>query len=193
MVALQKPYDIAYIDPPWDYKGQLQHGGAGKGDSGGAVKHYGTVKLARLKTFPMLDILTDNALVYMWVTNPHLAQGIDLIQSWGLKYATVGFVWDKVKVNPGFYTMSQCELCLIAKKGKIPQPRGLRNVRQYVHHHREAHSKKPDEVRLRIERMFPTQRKVELFARAQSLGWDTWGNEVSSQTELSTFLKSKGW
>ena len=114
----------------------------------------------------------------MWVTNPHLDQGIELMKAWGFKWATVGFVWDKVRVNPGFYTMSQCELCLIGKVGKIPRPRGERNIRQYVQHKRERHSKKPDEVRKRIEEMFPTQKKLELFAREKNDGWDYWGNEV---------------
>ena len=40
-------YDIIYADPPWDYKGQLQHAGPGSGDTGGAVRHYPTVTLSR--------------------------------------------------------------------------------------------------------------------------------------------------
>ena len=120
----------------------------------------------------------------MWATNPHLDQAIDLGKAWGFAWATVAFVWDKERVNPGFYTMSQCELCLVFKKGKIPSPRGARNVRQLVTARREAHSKKPDEVRLRIERMFPRLRKVELFARERdgrgqaASAWETWGFEA---------------
>jgi len=141
----------------------------------------------------MQSILADDALVFMWITNPHLDQGIELIKSWGLKYATVAFVWDKTKVNPGFYTMSQCELCIVAKKGKIPRPRGARNIRQLVTHPREQHSKKPDEVRSRIELMFPEQKKVELFAREKHEGWDCWGNETDSTVELRDHLASMGW
>ena len=68
-------------------------------------------------------------------------------------------------MNPGFYTLSQCELCLVFKRGKIPRPRGSRNVRQLVSAPRGPHSAKPDEVRRRIGLMFPEQRKIELFAR----------------------------
>jgi N6-adenosine-specific RNA methylase IME4 len=192
-IRLQKKYDIVYLDPPWDYKGQLQHSKPGTGDTGGAARHYGTLKLSRLKQFPIQTILADDALVFMWVTNPHLDQGIELIKSWGLKYATVAFVWDKTKVNPGFYTMSQCELCIVAKKGKIPRPRGARNIRQLVTHPREQHSKKPDDVRHRIEAMFPEQTKVELFAREKSEGWDCWGNETDSTVELRDHLATMGW
>tara|TARA_A100001011_G_scaffold379234_1_gene444999 strand:+ start:17867 stop:18412 length:546 start_codon:yes stop_codon:yes gene_type:complete len=181
------------LDPPWDYKGQLQHSKPGMGDTGGASKHYGTLKLKQLKQFPMQKLLSDDALVFMWVTNPHLDQGIELIKSWGLKYATVGFVWNKMRVNPGFYTMSQCELCIIGKNGKIPRPRGARNVRQYLEHLREKHSKKPDEVRARIEQMFPDQTKVELFAREKHSGWSAWGDEVAGCESLNGYLNELGW
>ncbi len=173
-------YPIIYCDPPWDYKGQKQHAGKGKKDTGGAISHYPTMKLKELKKLkPMIDTLSANdCLLFMWATSPHLDQAIDLMKAWGFKWATVGFVWDKGRVNPSFYTMSQVELCLVGKKGKIPQPRGARNIRQYVSHPREKHSKKPDEVRKRIELMFPTQPKIELFAREVVKWWSAWGNEV---------------
>ena len=123
------------------------------------------------------DLAATDCLLFMWSSSPHLDQAIDLMKHWGFKWSTVGFCWDKTRVNPSFYTMSQIELCLIGKKGKIPQPRGARNVRQYVEHPREKHSKKPHEVRKRIELMFPTQNKIELFAREKAIGWDSWGNE----------------
>jgi len=176
-------YDILYADPPWDYKGQLQHAGPGSGDSGGASRHYPTVTLDDLKTLPVPEIAADNSLLFLWATNPHLDQAIGLGKAWGFQWAPVAFIWDKGRVNPGFYTMSQCELCLVFKRGRIPQPRGARNVRQLVHAPRSEHSRKPGEVRRHIEAMFPTQRKIELFARPSSRepvpgGWETWGLEV---------------
>ena len=171
-------FDIVYADPPWDYKGQLQHAGPGSSDTGGAVRHYGTVTLEELKKLRVDGIAAENSLLFLWATNPHLDQAIDLGKSWGFKWATVAFVWDKVRVNPGFYTMSQCELCLVMKKGKIPEPRGARNVRQLVTEKRGAHSRKPDEVRRRIDAMFTDLRKIELFARGPVSGWTTWGLEA---------------
>ena len=73
--------------------------------------------------------------------------------------------------------MSQCELCLVFKRGKIPEPRGARNVKQYVEAERGRHSTKPEEVRRRISDMFPTQKKIELFARVSAEGWEAWGLE----------------
>ena len=168
-------YEIVYADPPWDYKGQLQHAGPGSADTGGAVRHYPTVVLADLKKLDVGGIAAENSLLFLWATSPHLDQAIDLGKAWGFAWATVAFVWDKGRVNPGFYTMSQCELCLVFKRGKIPRPRGRRNVRQLVCAERGPHSAKPEEVRRRIDAMFPSQRRIELFARRQATGWAAWG------------------
>ena len=168
-------FQIIYADPPWDYRGQLQHAGPGSNDTGGAIRHYPTVTLSDLKELPISKIAADDCLLFLWATNPHLDQAIDLGKSWGFSWATVAFVWDKIRVNPGFYTLSQCELCLVFKRGKIPRPRGARNVRQLVSAKRGPHSVKPVEVRERIQKMFPGQNKIELFARRETEGWVAWG------------------
>ncbi len=172
-------YDVIYADPPWDYKGQLQHSGPGSGDTGGAARHYPTVTLEGLKRLDVGGIAADDSVLFLWATNPHLDQAIELGKAWGFGWATVAFVWDKQRVNPGFYTLSQCELCLVFKRGRIPRPRGRRDVRQLVSARRGAHSAKPEEVRRRIGLMFPAQRKIELFARSSCEGWDAWGIEAA--------------
>jgi len=188
-----EPYQIIYADPPWDYKGQTQHNGKDGKSTGSSGVHYPTLTLSDLKQLPIQSISDPNGcLLFMWATSPHLDQAIDLLKSWGFSWATVGFVWDKQKVNPGFYTMSQCELCLIGKIGKIPLPRGARNIRQLVSEMRGKHSAKPDEVRYRIECMFPTQRKLEMFARESYVGWDCWGNECPHSTDVFNLARASG-
>lgn len=177
-------YQIIYCDPPWDYKGQTQYGGSKMQETGGALKHYPTMKLDDLKKLDICSFADDDCLLFMWSSSPHLDQAIELMKAWGFSWATVGFVWNKIRVNPGFYTMSQIELCLIGKKGRIPKPRGARNIRQYVRAPRGRHSAKPDEVRDRIGRMFPDQNKLELFARHKFAGWYSWGNEVEPDIKL---------
>ena len=172
-------YAILYADPPWDYKGQLQHTGAGGRDSGGAARHYPTVPMREMALWPVHELAEDDALLFLWSSSPHLDQAIDLGKAWGFSWATIAFVWNKVRTNPGFYTMSQCELCLAFKRGRIPHPRGSRNIRQYVEAPRGAHSAKPEEVRRRIDEMFPEQSKIELFARVRAPGWFPWGLEIA--------------
>lgn len=44
---------------------------------------------------------------------------------------------------------------------------------------REAHSKKPSEIRERIVSLFGDLSRIELFARESAVGWDTWGDDVN--------------
>ena len=182
-----KKYGIIYIDPPWEYKKsraildtRKKYKGSSKADD-----HYPTMSLTELKKLLINEMLEDNALVFMWTTGPLLKRSIRLGTTWGLQYATIGFVWDKQQVNPGNYTMSQIELCLIFKKGAIPTPRGARNVKQFLSQERREHSRKPDEVRRRIDEMFPDLKKLEMFARSMpDNDWDAYGNEVNRFREL---------
>ncbi len=170
-------YQIIYADPPWDY-GKLQHG-HGKKTTQGASTHYDVMSsddLGELNVQALAD--PTGTLLFMWTTGPMLVRATTLMEKWGFQYATMAFVWEKQRPNPGYYTMSQTEFCLVGKMGKIPQPRGARNVRQFLSQKRGPHSAKPDEVRCRIEQMFPTQRKIELFARTMVPGWDAWGIDV---------------
>ena len=184
----KKKYSIIYADPPWDYKGKLQF------DKSGITKHnknwnkdifvssasfkYPTLPTKILKTLDINSISKDNCLLFLWTTNPHLKQAIELGEFWGFDYKTVGFVWNKGVHNPGQYTLSYCELCLIFKKGKIPKPRGLRNVKQLIEIKRTKHSEKPICVAENIRKMFPDQNRIELFARSEKYGWDCWGLEI---------------
>ena len=56
------------------------------------------------------SIANKDCLLFMWVSSPHMEQAFELGKSWGFTYSTVAFVWDKQRVCPGFYTMSQCEM-----------------------------------------------------------------------------------
>lgn len=181
-------FQIIYADPPWDYGGKMQFDKSGiKTENPGFTRNvfisaadfkYPTLKTPELMDLNVPAIADDDCLLFMWATNPHLAQAIELGKSWGFEYKTVGFVWNKMVHNPGKYTMSYCELCLIFKKGRIPSPRGARNVKQLVEERRGAHSEKPAQIRDNIQSMFPQQRKIELFARHRTNGWDVWGLEA---------------
>ena len=170
-------YGIVYCDPPWSYENS-QHSGSADRLTGSADSHYPTMTIEEIKDLPVESIAADDCLLFMWTSSPHLDRAIEVGGAWGFKYITVGFCWVKDRINPSNYTMSQIELCLLFKRGRIPKPRGARNVRQLVEAPRGRHSAKPVEVRERIEAMFPEQEKIELFARERMEGWKCWGNEV---------------
>ena len=183
-----KRYDIIYADPPWHYNGKLQFDKSSTGKESldpekrifisSASFKYPTVKTKDLMRISICSIAKDDCLLFMWSTNPHLAQAIKLGEAWGFEYKTVAFVWDKMNHNPGQYTLSNCELCLVFKRGRIPKPRGARNIQQLVKSPRREHSMKPDEVRNKIAELFPTQERIELFARSHPPGWDVWGLDI---------------
>lgn len=188
-----KTYDIIYADPPWHYNGKLQYDRSGliSNNDGwnrrifvsSASFKYPTILLQDLKKLQVQSISKEDSLLFLWTTNPHLAQAIELGQAWGFEYKTVAFVWNKMNHNPGHYTLSYCELCLLFKRGRIPTPRGARNVKQLIEVPRNEHSQKPIEVAQGIFDMFPTQSKIELFARDRKEGFDVWGIDVVNQGE----------
>lgn len=183
-----KKYDIIYADPPWDYNGKIQFDKSSKSKEiidlrkkifiSSASFKYPTLKLKELIKLDILSIAEKDCLLFMWATNPHLEQSIKLGNAWGFEYRTVAFIWNKMIHNPGKYTLSNCEQCLVFKRGKIPSPRGARNIQQLVNIPRTKHSEKPLEIRDNITKMFPTQKKIELFARTTSSNWDSWGLDI---------------
>lgn len=184
----QKKYSVIYADPPWHYNGKMQFDKSGTTKTNpnwqkhifisSACFKYPTLPTKDLKTLPIELIAKDDCLLFMWSTNPHLEQAISLGTAWGFEYKTVAFVWNKMTHNPGQYTLSYCELCLLFKRGRIPKPRGARNIKQLIEEPRRIHSQKPEEAAERISKMFPMQEKIELFARHRRDGWDAWGLDV---------------
>jgi len=181
-MSAQQKFSILYGDPCWDYKGQTQHSTTSA--TGGANSHYPTLTLEQLKLFDVQSVCEEDALLFLWTSSPHLDQAIELMRAWGFQYKTIAFVWEKQRANPGYYTLSECELCIVGKRGKIPSPRGSRRERQFLSELRRAHSQKPDEIRNRIGRMFPAQNKLEMFARTQTPGWAVFGNEVEGSIQI---------
>ena len=183
-----KKYDIIYADPPWDYGGKMQYDKSSiKTENIGFTKNifissatfkYPTLKLKELKKLDVNSIAADDCLLFLWTTGPQLANSIELATAWGFEYKTVAFIWDKMVHNPGRYTLSQTEQCLVFKKGRIPSPRGARNIKQLIAFPRCKHSEKPEIVIDGITKMFPAQNKIELFARNNYNGWDNWGLEI---------------
>lgn len=189
----EQTFDIIYADPPWDYNGKLQYDKSSKSAENidfarnifisSAVFKYPTLKLEQLVQIPIHEIAKPDCLLFMWTSSPHLVHAIELGNAWGFEYRTVAFVWDKMVHNPGKYTLSNCELCLVFKRGRIPTPRGARNIQQLIRFPRGKHSEKPVQVLQAIEKMFPTQKRIELFARKKFQGWEVWGLEVPTKQE----------
>lgn len=154
---------------------------------GGVEGHYKTMNINELIRMGNVinKISEENCLIFMWATFPNLKEALKLIENWGFQYKTLGFSWVKVnKKNKkpffgiGFYTKSNCEVCLIGIKGKPSTLIKSNKVSSCIISERREHSRKPDEARERIDELVGQVPKIELFARQQYKDWDCWGNEV---------------
>ena len=173
-----KKYDIIYADPAWKYEDNTLFG------KGGWYMPYSTMATPEICDMPVQSIAKDDCLLFMWIVDQYLEDALKVGKSWGFQFSTIAFVWDKQLPVLGAFNQKQVEQCFLFRKGKIPQPRGKRNIRQFLSCKKGGHSVKPLEIQHRITEMFPTQSKIELFARPSPLfkglddGWDYWGNEV---------------
>lgn len=181
-----KKYTIFYADPPWKYENAIVNSKRKRRSESRASDHYPTLELEEICAIPIKPLAEKDALLYLWTTGTHMEEAIKVGQAWGFTFKTVAFVWNKNISVAGFYTMTQCEYCLVFKHGRIPKPHGDRNIRQLLETtetefhtiKRGKHSVKPYQIRKRIEKMHPEQSKIELFAREAFPGWDNWGNEI---------------
>lgn len=190
-------YGVIYADPPWTFQ---THSDKGKGRS--AVAHYDCMSLADIKALPVADLAAQDCVLLLWTTDPHLRNAFDVIEAWGFAYKTVGFYWAKCPqdtyqrgytddwpIGTGYWTRANPEQCLLATRG---HPKRLNaDVRKLIVSPRREHSRKPDEVYERIERLC-TGPYLELFARQRRAGWDAWGSEVDSGVGQRRWASNSG-
>ncbi len=161
-------YDIIYADPSWKYDSDASQ--RGKADN-----HYATMTTKKIAD---LDVPSaENALLFLWVTNAHLEDGLRVLKAWGFKYVT-NFVWVKDKIGLGWFARGQHELLLLCRKGKMPHPEDHNRYSTVINAPRGEHSVKPEIVYDMIETMYPNRKYLELFSRKQREGWVMWGLEV---------------
>lgn len=178
-ISYGNKYDIIYADPPWRYTTR-----SSKGLGKSAEKHYEVMSMEDIDRLPVSEIASDNAVLFMWVTDPLLPRQLLTIERWGFTYKTVGFTWRKLTkhgkdfIGLGYYTRSNPEMCLIATRGK-PLKVDSHSIRQLISHEAREHSRKPDEVYDCIEQLYPDKSYIELFARnTPRKNWVKLGNEV---------------
>ena len=193
-----KEYQVIYADPAWQYGSKELYGDKNKvGKRENRFRKlermYYTMGLADIKQLPVKNMIGKNAACFLWVTDSHLKQGIEVLESWGFKYKTIAFNWIK-KTNKGNtyvnfapWTLKSSEICLLGIKGTMGKLKADNTVRQLIEAERTKHSKKPKEARERIEQLFADVNRIELFARENHVGWDAWGNEVEVSTDLSQY------
>ncbi len=191
-------FNTLLADPPWRFKNWSMKELATRGEKWArrnGRSPYEVMTTEDIADLPVAKVAAKNAVLLMWVTYPKLEEGLQVISGWGFTFKTVGFTW--VKQNRkgigfhfglGYHSRGNPEICLLATRGK-----GLRRVDNSVPnlliHPVMEHSRKPDEARLRIERLYGDVPRIELFARREVAGWAALGNEVGGKGDIAEGLR----
>jgi N6-adenosine-specific RNA methylase IME4 len=174
------PYSVIYADPPWAYKENWGNG---------SHEHsYPGMPVADICALPVASLAATNAHLYLWVTNPFLAEGLAVCKAWGFEYKTL-LTWVKTyadgkpEMGMGYYFRGATEHLIFGVRGKMKiRNKNTRNLITAVNPRR--HSQKPACVRDLIVRCSGDVPRIELFARTYTPGWDVWGNEVACDLDL---------
>ena len=183
-----KKYQIIYADPPWSFYNKIPQD---SNRNPREISQYDIMTTEEICSLPIKNITSENCILFLWITDAHLPEGLEVIKRWGFKYKTIGFIWKKLTCNGNLrrgvapYTMKNCELCYIGVKGAFTKYLKDRTINQLVEAKMSKHSKKPKDVRDNIVKLCGDLPRIELFAREKIEGWDVWGNEVESNIDFN--------
>ncbi len=172
-------YGLVYADPPWTYNDKAKAG------ERGAEFQYPCLTVDELADIDVPSICREDCMLAMWWTPPLAREALDLMDRWGFQLITMkGFTWHKLTkrgfsfFGMGNWTRANTEDVLFARRGR--PARIASDVRQFVETYKpDTHSRKPHEVRVRLERLLSDDLpRIELFARQSVPGWTTWGAEA---------------
>jgi len=192
-------YAAILADPPWRFKTWDKREAIPKTRSIGCTDvsevelHYNTMSIDDICALPVETLAADDCSLFLWMSWPQLEDALRVITAWGFTYKTAAFVWTKVRsdqlemfkniegtMGMGFWTRANTEACLLATRGR---PKRINaDVRQSIIEPRREHSRKPDCVHDRIERLVAGP-YLELFARRRRDGWTCVGDEVDKFRE----------
>ena len=177
----ENDYRLIVIDPPWNYnlrETDSTHRGRCP---------YPNMRDEDILNLPIGAIAAQNSYLLLWVTNNHLPLGFQCLEKWGFTYKSI-FTWVKVTksnhphIGIGHYGRSCTEHFLVGTSGNPGSftKWGLTNIPNVIFARRSEHSKKPDEFWAIANKLGACLggNRIELFAREQRPGWDSWGAEV---------------
>lgn len=198
-------FDLILADPPWDYANKASRGAANNHYD--TTKYHSlaeipvgsiaapnsvlimwytgnfnqeAIDLAKAWGFTLKTMKGFTWVKLNKLARAHIEKAMrdQLVNGGGFNYEFfIKLLNEQTRMNGGNYTRANTEDCLIAIKGN-----GLErldaSIKQVVYAPLDEHSRKPEEVRQRIERLYGDVRRVELFSRTTAPGWAMWGNQA---------------
>lgn len=187
-------FQVIVADPPWQFNDKLAR--MRRPVKRGAESQYPVLTPGSIKHLRVQDVADpDGCLLALWVPGSMLEHGLAALSQWGFAYKQV-FVWVKVKkdcltlewdmnkmtrVGMGRLFRQSHEIALIGTMGKVYGMLADKSQRSVAFDLNQGHSIKPGTLQMRLEKMFPDARKLEMFARRIRPGWEAWGDEIDGK------------
>ena len=178
-------YRTIVADPPWKVNTGPSWGTPNTGvkNSRSHGLTYEVMTVGAIERLPVDTLADDNAHLYLWTINRYVEAAFDVVRAWGFNPSTL-LTWCKPRKGKGLggaYALTT-EFCLFARRGTLAYRE--RWPESSFHWPRHQHSRKPDGFLDIVESVSPGP-YLEMFARRNRLGWDTWGNEALEHVDLS--------
>lgn len=168
-------FDIAIIDPPWDYGNNALSTNCSPGF------HRGLMSVQEIAAMRLP--LAHDALVFVWVPSYFLSDVMTtILPAWGLHYAGCA-VWKKVNgvVGAGMFRMTH-EMVIAARKGAgVGKPD--RQLPSVFEADPARQSGKPPILANWVDLAFPDWlRRIEIFSQNKRSGWAMFGADRLTAT-----------
>jgi N6-adenosine-specific RNA methylase IME4 len=203
-------YRTVVADPPWDVQRPIGGYGGNRDRRAQVVSvlgqsqplEYPTMSVEEIAALPVKSLTVtdfggpdrkprreqglpthDGSHLFLWTTTQYLVAAHHIAQAWGFTPSAV-LVWCKPSgglIGGTFY--SNVEFVIYGRRG-APATLGNTPSRWFTWP-RAGHSVKPEAFLDLVEQLCPGP-YLELFARRQRLGWDTWGNEALGHVEIAS-------
>jgi N6-adenosine-specific RNA methylase IME4 len=180
----QGPFDIILADPPWRFATWSDKGRDRCPDGPRLIQRggYRTLGLEEIVALPISDITAENAVCLLWCPPPFLLAALEVLDAWRFDYKA-NWVWVRPGApGTGYWSRTCYENLLVGARGRGMCPPPALHPRSVLMAPKadKRHSRKPVELYERVECLWSTAAKVELFARAPCrAGWTCWGDESS--------------
>jgi len=170
-------YRTIVADPPWPLKWKFSPG------VGTRHLDYSTLPIAEIAELPVREWAADDCNLFLWTTNGFLPEALAIVRLWRFEYHLL-WTWCK-PTGMGAHPRNATEHVVLASRGSPPQQmdRHAPQTLNWFQAPTTGHSQKPEAFLDIVEQVSPGP-YLELFARRNRLGWDTWGNEALQHVTL---------
>lgn len=170
-------YRTIVVDPPWP----MQKITRDVRPNQTKALSYPTMSIDEIKRLPIRGMADADSHLYLWTTHKQLPCAFGVVEAWGFRYECL-FTWVKPVGFTPFSWMRSTEFALFCRRGSLPL-KVLGKRLDLCAGVTRQHSRKPEAFLDIVEQVSPGP-YLELFARRNRLGWDTWGDEALEHVSI---------